>query len=180
MSPGGAGQPSGRPAAARVSRAFRVIAPGRALAPLPFARGRPCSLLAMLAFSPGCLPRKTRFCWRQNEVNLKKQLICTSGSLPSRKDPGFCWEASEGSPGLSTVVDPISFETTALRSTYLMLKLQKGWATGLAQELPFLPSPSVEARWPPSLGQPRKLVPCSHCSQLTSSTMLRQGRGDLG
>ena len=44
-------------------------APRCALAPLPFARGRPSALRGSLTFAPGCLFQRTGFCWRQNRVN---------------------------------------------------------------------------------------------------------------
>lgn len=169
-------QPRRTPAAARVSSPSRGSVPGRALAPLPFARGRPCSL-ARLAFFPGCLPRKTRFCRRQNEVNLKNNSVAQvakqrPGSLPYREDPGFCWEASEGSPGLSTVLYPISFERTILRPAYLMLKLAEGMGHKASSRAALSLQPvrgSTMTTPTPSLDQPGN---SSHCNQLTSNTML--------
>lgn len=46
-------------------------APRCALAPLPFARGRPSALRRSLTFAPGCLSQRTGFCWRQNRVNFR-------------------------------------------------------------------------------------------------------------
>ncbi|KAK2105240.1 hypothetical protein P7K49_014754 [Saguinus oedipus] len=44
------------------SPAFWLSDLGRALALLTFARGRPCVLRPRLAFSPGCWPRRIKFC----------------------------------------------------------------------------------------------------------------------